>query len=178
VGKPRRRTSFRILRTRRFRRAFVKDAGPPRGHPASNGRAFDGAPPALVTRQPRSRFRVTVGELPQLYRLADSPVGQTSDTLRLEGTIETVPFRTPRPDPPPRVNADGFPRPESGCLLSEKPGIEVSFEALLQGGRPPLANGSGHRTFSSMVRKPRLDPGDAPLSRAPWGRMRFYDFCK
>jgi len=52
---------LRILRTRRFRRAFVKDAGPPRGHPASNGRAVDGAQPALVTRQPRPRFRVTVG---------------------------------------------------------------------------------------------------------------------
>jgi len=157
----------------------VKDAGPPRGHPASNGRAFDGALPALVAWQPRLRLRVTVGEPPQLYRLTDSPAGQTSDTLRSEVTIETVAFRTPRPDPPSRVNANGFPGPESGCLLSQKPGIEALFRGPFhREGRPPLANGSGHRTFSSMVREPRLDPGDAPLSRAPWGRMRFYDFCK
>jgi len=56
-----------------FPPSIREDAGPPRGHPASNGRAFDGAQPALVTRQPRPRFRVTVGELPQLYRLTDSP---------------------------------------------------------------------------------------------------------
>lgn len=32
------------LESGRFRRSFGEDAGPPRGHPASNGRMFDGMP--------------------------------------------------------------------------------------------------------------------------------------
>jgi len=43
VGKP---AGFRLRDLslgRRFRRTFEKDAGPPRGHPASNNRVLDGA---------------------------------------------------------------------------------------------------------------------------------------
>jgi hypothetical protein len=45
-----------------------------------------------------------------------------------------------------------------------------SAAAIGQWGRPP-------HVFID-VRKLRLDPAGAPLSRALWGRMRFYDFCK
>jgi hypothetical protein len=74
-------TSSRILRTRRFRRTFVKDAGPPCGHPASNGRAFDGARPASdrsATATALSRDRG--GEMPQLYRLTTNLPRRASDT--------------------------------------------------------------------------------------------------
>jgi hypothetical protein len=143
-------TELRILRTRRFRRAFVKDAGPPRGHPASNGRAFDGAQPALVTRQPRPRFRGTVGSCRSFIGERTALPRRTSDTQRAEVTIETVPFRAHRPDSPPRVNADGFPKTESWVPSAEEARYRSSLTRTFpQGGRPPLANGSGHRTFSS-----------------------------
>jgi hypothetical protein len=43
AGEPAGSTFEDPFRPRRFRRSVEKDAGPPFGHPASNGRAIDGA---------------------------------------------------------------------------------------------------------------------------------------
>lgn len=48
AGEPAGSTFEDLSRPRRFRRSVEKDAGPPFGHPASDGRAIDGARPASV----------------------------------------------------------------------------------------------------------------------------------
>lgn len=56
AGEPAGSTIEDLSRPRRFRRSVEKDAGPPFDHPASNGRAIDGAQPASAHPAPR-RFR-------------------------------------------------------------------------------------------------------------------------
>jgi hypothetical protein len=66
------------LRSRRFRRATEKDAGPPRGHPASSSHVLDGTPPAsgrpalTSTRCAFALVRPVRERLSERYRLPGS----------------------------------------------------------------------------------------------------------
>lgn len=77
VGKPRRLRLRDLPRSWRFRRSFEKDAGPPRGHPASSSHVLDGTPPAsgrpaLTCAFRAKRFRACEQRLSELCRLPSS----------------------------------------------------------------------------------------------------------
>jgi len=82
AGEPAGSTFEDLSWPRRFRRSVEKDAGPPFGHPASDGRAIDGARSASVcSALSRERSLSREGrEPPQPCRLSDGSAGQTSDT--------------------------------------------------------------------------------------------------
>jgi hypothetical protein len=59
------------------RRPFVEDAGPPRGHPASDSPVLDGTLPASGREAAAPRFRAARGERGSFFRLPSRFAGRT-----------------------------------------------------------------------------------------------------
>jgi hypothetical protein len=149
-----RRHSLRDLWNQAFPPEVLEDAGPPCGHPASNGRALDGAPPALVCSAamlalPRKRG----GKPPQLYRLADDsteakPLTPQQPLLSLLGApnLWWDPSKDLRPLSGPFLVSSRFAENSIGWLRDwrwrSKSPLPLAFELFL----PPRVNDGGFRS--------------------------------
>ena len=176
----RRRSTSRPLRgTARFRSPSRDGAGPPRGHPASDGSTLDGAAPASG-RTGTPTFLVApergVGErAPQLLRLTAALPDRTLwRPLAATGDAQSAPMPSRGPmsagarqcDRPLRTRGAFHRSRPRGRLFRARSERRSRWPA----GRPP-------HVFTA-VRKQRLDPCSLALRLRFRGRVRSSDFCK
>lgn len=191
-------------RARRFHRSFESDAGPPlvvqrttSGHPASSGRAIDGAQTGFGSRgNPRAHWRARLRtDAVWLNRgnenrrsfvgwRAISP-GKPSDTSFYAWCASQL---SPRCFPfagRGSIRArqcSRFSRSRR-CLPPEKSFVRDPCELVQRSAAPAGRRGEPLHVFiglfeSSRASRLRLDPLARSFRWRFVGRMRFYDFCK
>jgi len=182
------------LRPRRFRRSAEKDAGPPRGHPASSSRVLDGTPPAsgrpaLTCASARCAFAPVNQRLSELCRLP----GSLAEASPLTPLIATGEGSRNRASSSRRARFNRRTSMRSDFLWLEVPSVagrplsERSCERLFNGALPSLASWSNgqergqplHVLTCARHVDHRLDLLPRAAFRGRFvGRVRFYDFCK
>ena len=185
----RRRSTSRPPSARGFRLLASSGAGPPCGHPTSDGCALDGALPASGS-STTSFFRGS--ELPYVARAA---CGRRKCPgffgRRYLCRFEPSDTSCSAPDKDPRRGAPFFrsldPASAGARQCADFYVIEMSSIAgdrrtgpfgLLRGALSPLACGGSRCTFSSGFGEPRLDPCSPAIRVRLQGRVRSHDFCK
>ena len=163
--------------TQRRRRRFAEDAGPPRGHPASNGSVLDGTSPASDWLAVAPALSRRARRAQQLFRLLHASPAEPSDApgrWRPERVNAPVPFAD--------LDATGCTSMRPAFARSEAPSAgEVQIERPREhppGALRPVGRRAQPLHVFIDVRKRRLDRSFAPLSRAFPGRVRFHDFCR
>ena len=177
AGKTQRRSASRSSsETRRRRRRSSEDAGPPRGHPASNGSVLDGTSPAS-------------GRLAVARALSRS-AGERSSFLGCLTLRRSNPLTPPEAIEAERVNAllpSLFPLPQAArqcCPLSRDRGAFRRGSPDRAPSRAPAWSSAPVGRRAQLlhvfidVRRTSTRPFFAPLSRASPGRVRFHDFCR
>jgi hypothetical protein len=176
-GKTRRRSASRSSASGASPPSFAGDAGPPCGHPASNGSVLDGTSPASGREAAAPALSRGAERAWQLFRpLHASPVepsGASGDDRRENARALPSPIgdlaSTGRTSMLP-----AFTRPRR--LPSKKPGSSTLASVRPEPrARWPAGTGAArvHRCSKTSTR-----PFFTPLSRAFPGRMRFHDFCR
>jgi len=200
-GKPadvrlRDRSSFVRLSPRRS-----SGAGPPRGHPTSDGHTLDGVPAGfgpvsylfshdLSRREPRGATGGTECPTFASFRAGGEAPGRCLPKAPLptrpSDTSHRQPDRDPRclkarlcsrrltPLPPEHVNAADFRRVEVSSIVGDRrrSAFEPRRGVLVPAGQP----GQVPHVFI-VVRGPRLDPCSYALRVRLQGRVRSHDFC-
>jgi len=188
-------------RARCFHRSFEPDAGPPLGHPASSGRAIDGAQTGFrPLGNPRWHSHESASALARDMTPCDgvgaieTAVALSADGRSRRGEPSDTSFHAWSQNGRSRaasIRRARFNRGTSMQPIFPSAKVPSAGEVLCTralasnpstGAPLPLANRGSRRTCSSRfekLSKTSTRPlGNPAVAGAFVGRMRFYDFCK
>jgi hypothetical protein len=131
------------------RPSFVVDAGPPRGHPASDGRVLDGTPPASIRTGIVARARAQGGESAAAFSAARRLAVRTSDASLSIGDGSARALLSSTADPASTRSTSMLPA-FTGSEAPSAGEVQIEYPRGHSPGAPcPLAGGRGCCTCSS-----------------------------